>query len=215
MSIFPLYYFPPNSIPPAHIRRARPVVQLLAGVAPDAIPEEERGGRIVGESPDAFPQMMTSKLWKKSRFGWWCILGDVTPESLHRVDATPGSVITGLQRNHRWHIPALVTYETGRGYCSALQPVYLDGEWRIPSRFRDLIDRLVNVFIRVLGDAEPTNDEKLALAVEILSINYHITIAELEHFEWLTPDLCWKICACTIKTVGEEQTKTDAAALVL
>jgi hypothetical protein len=209
MSVFPLYYFPnKDTPPPAHLRRARPVLKLAPDASPNGCPET--GGIFVGCAPT--PALLAAPIWKKSRFGWWCALGDATPETFHRTEAIPGNLITGITKAHQWHIPALLTYEPGRGYCSALEPVYLDGAWRIPARFADLIDRLVNTFQSVLGDVEPSNDEKLALAVEILTVNYHVTIAELEHFEWLTPDLCWKICACTIKAVGEEQSQKDTAA---
>lgn len=203
MALFPLYYFPPGIVIPSHLReRGRPTLQVAKGVGPQGCTPEETGGKFWGADETA--PLMATPMFKRSRFGWWCALGNAQPQNLHRFEgSTPGFTINGHQPGQRWHIPTLLKKEDGIGYTSVIDPVYVDGEWRIPGKYRELTQQLVTLFEKVDGYLESTHEEKLELVEKILALNYHLTIAELEFYEWLTPVLCWKIIVATLRHAGE------------
>jgi hypothetical protein len=215
MALFPLYYFPKGMKIPGHLReQGRPVLQVPRDVGPIGCAENENGGKFWGA--DETTPLLATPLFKRTRFGWFIAMGNAGPENMHRFEGvTKGHIINGLQPGHRWHIPCLLKKENGVGFTSVVEPVYVDGEWRVPVKYRLLTQQLVSLFEQVDGYLETTREQKLELVEKILALNYHISIAELEFSEWLTPVLCWKIIVSTLEHAGaqieEEDEKTFTA----
>jgi hypothetical protein len=208
--IFPLYYVPANVPPPAHIVGFHSVVSnLRPGYAPDGVheevaafvpdrlnPEVKLGGKLIGA---ATLDDQTRSMFKPTSAGWWVAMGHIAPHTLARVRKVPGRVISGVDPDHEWHVPTLLHIDSSstgtKRLTSAIPAIYKDYQWQTPAEFHAVIDRLGN-YIR--AEETPPREEALALAVEILAINYHISIHEIAVAGWMNEAFLLRVIEAAI-----------------
>ena len=191
---FPLYYLPPGMPRPTHLVHAGGI-SLVENVGPaDALPHEV-GGTIYGGpwAPESLPY------WKKTKAGWWVAWGDAKPHHLARLYPIDGPLIQGTG-DHHWMVPKLLQFRPGFGLQSAVPAEFRDYEWRPPVHIEPLIQRLRRFALWTPdGDLPPTpDDQTLQLAIDILALNYHLSIHELSVTGWLTDDLVGRILSAAI-----------------
>jgi hypothetical protein len=118
--------------------------------------------------------------------GWWCCVDGVAPYNTLRTDRLPGSVVVG-----QFLIPVLLALD---GSC-CIGYVAADG-FRIPQKYQAVVARLQEC----LHYQGKLTEAHAALAVELIGINHHLSIHEIEAGEWLPVSLVWPIieAACGI-----------------
>ena len=156
----PRYFCPAGVELPAHVNPIEPI-RIIAGFGPDAA---KAGGMHYGGTPD------WESVWMDTGEGWWLSIAGVHPSSMMRVDAIRGFAVG------EWVVPTLlradgtaaIGYWSARGFC-------------VPSPYAAVIERL-----RIVRDDTSYNDMHAALAVDILALNYHVSIHELGEMRALT-----------------------------
>jgi hypothetical protein len=193
MNLFPLYYVPPGVVPPIHVKGYHhTIAKLRPGIAPDGVPEaiatiddpatgQRLSGAVIGGQIDE----QTRSMFKPTQAGWYVAMGNVHPHTLARVRGIGGTTIPGIYPEHEWCVPTLLHLssdkEGTRRLTSALPAIYKDYQWQTPSEFHDIIDRLGS-YLR--ADETPPIEDALALAADILAINYHLSIHEMTVAGW-------------------------------
>jgi hypothetical protein len=206
--IFPLYYVPPGVVPPKHVAGYHSTIAVLRpGAAPNGVPEEiaaipdptnpERkiGGHLIGgDLTDQVRGMFT-----KTDAGWWIAMGNIKPESLARVRGIGGTCIPGIDPEHEWCVPTLLHISNNkdgpRRLTSAIPAIYKDYQWQNPAEFNAVIDRLGN-YLR--AEETPPREEALALAVDILSINYHLSVHEIAIAGWFNEEFLLRVITAAV-----------------
>ncbi len=202
--IFPLYYVPPGVVPPVHVAGLHSTIAALRpGIAPIGVPEDvaaikdpanpERmlGGHLIGG--DLTEEI--KGLFKKTEAGWWIALGNIKPWSLARARGIGGTCIKGITPEHEWCVPKLLHLERGKGLTCAIPAIFKDYQWQTPKEFHAVIDRLGS-YLR--SEEEPTREEALALAVDILAINYHISVHEIALAGWFNEDFLLRVISAAV-----------------
>lgn len=180
---FPLYYLPPGMKRPVHI-----VHQggggVGASIGPDGASDDERGGTIYGSAWDD----RTMPMWKRTQAGWWVAMGDATPMQLARLVPMEGDLVPGSKPGHSWLVPRLLRWRDGYGLVSAVPAEFRDYQWQPPPHLEPLMVKLKCMFYWQKDSEVPEvpDDEAVDLAVQILALNYHITIHELTVEGWLS-----------------------------
>lgn len=189
---FPLYYLPPGMPRPAHLVHLGGI-QVAPTVGPQDASPADRGGTIYGGTwtPASLP------LWRKSRAGWWMALGDAAPHHLARLYPIDGRLVPGNAPGHLWLVPRLLAFRDDYGLVGAVPQEFRDYEWKAPARLAPLMDRLRALLSWTPdGEAPPVPDaDTTQLAVDLLAINYHLTLDELTLAGWLTDALVLAVLA--------------------
>lgn len=183
---FPLYYVPPGKQRPAHIVH-QGGIRVVDGVGPEDAGPDERGGTVFGSAwdPRALP------LWRKTQDGWWLAMGTATPVQLARLAPLDGAIVPAHQPGQSWLVPRLLHWRDGHGLVSAVPNEYRDYQWQPPLHLEPLMLRLRSVFYWERGGEVPEvpDAETVQLAVDILALNYHVSLHELTLAGWITDRL--------------------------
>jgi hypothetical protein len=138
-------------------------------------------------------------LFKPTPAGWWIAMGNIRPHVLARARGIGGTTIAGIEPDHEWCVPTLLHLgpETNgrRTLTSAIPAIYRDYQWQTPAEFNEIIDRL-GAWLRSSG--EPDIEAAMDLAVDILAINYHISIHEISAGGWFNEDLILRIIRAAV-----------------
>lgn len=187
---FPLYYLPKGMPRPAHLVHQGGIA-VSASTGPTDATEAERGGTIFGAAWDD----RTLPLWRKTQAGWWVAMGSATPMQFSRMVPVEGAIIPGKDPDHRWLVPSLLRWRDGFGLVSAVPAEFRDYQWQAPAHLEPLLVKLKCLFYwQAEGDVpEVPDDEALRLAVDILALNYHISLDELTVSGWLTDRLVLEV----------------------
>ena len=189
--MFPIYYIPPEVPPPLHIRRYAPIA-LLPGIGPEGAEPAELGGVMIGVpfSP-GIGQML-----RRTKAGWWIAMGDAQPHDLARVRGIPGPIIEGKDPAQLWRVPTLLKIDPSLpGLTSSLPSVYRDYQWQSPIEFQDIQDRLGAYHNR---DDRPSIEEEQQLAIDILAVNYHLSIHELAFSGWMDENFLLRVLRAAV-----------------
>lgn len=206
--IFPLYYVPPGVVPPVHMSGYHNAIfPLKPGFAPDGVPAEvasatdpnhpdrQIGGHLLGGMIDD----QVRGMFTKTDAGWWIALGNIKPESLARVRGIGGICIPGIDPEHEWCVPILLHLSDNkdgpRRLTSAIPAIYKNYQWQTPAQFNAVIDRLGN-YLR--AEETPPREEALALAVDILSINYHLSVHEIAIAGWFNEEFLLRVITAAV-----------------
>jgi hypothetical protein len=134
---------------------------------------------------------------KASDAGWWCCVDGVVPTSTIRTDRLPGSVLVGP-----FLIPVLLALD---GSC-CVGYVAADG-FRIPQKYQAVVAKLQEL----LHYQGKLTEAHAALAVELIGINHHLTIHEIEAGEWLPVALVWQIIEAASGITPDVKAQLEAA----
>jgi hypothetical protein len=203
--IFPLYYIPPGIEIPGHINtkgvdlfRARP------GMMPDCMRTDDgakqtEGGLMIGGQLSEH----VSRLFQKTSEGWAVALGNVTPRNLARARGIGGRVIPGREPGQEWCVPTLLQIvqlpDGSRSLTGAIPKEYRNYQWQTPQEYYGVIDKL-GAFLR--SDSDPTLDEMLNIAADILAVNYNISKHELSVSGWIDEPMLLRVINAAVN-VGE------------
>lgn len=156
----PLYYCPPGIERPAHIRDTAPVNTSVSG-SPDGAPGLCYGGSYEpGE-------------WVQAAPGWWYCLrcqAEQLGKYTLRADAIPGFPVRG------WVVPRILD----RHGCAAVGYFGATG-WQVPAHLSGIVERMR----AILDDKGAVTEQHAALAFDLLAINHHISLIELERIQLL------------------------------
>jgi hypothetical protein len=180
---------------------------MRPGVAPDGVPEDvatatdpndpnrKIGGTLIGG--DLTDEIRG--LFKPTPAGWWIAMGNIRPDTLSRARGIGGRIIQGVDSSHEWCVPTLLHLgpekDGRRTLTSAIPAIYRDYQWQTPKEFNEIIDRL-GAWLRSSG--EPDREDAMALAVDILAVNYHISIHEISAAGWFSEDLILRIISAAV-----------------
>ena len=156
----PLYYCPPGIERPAHISDTAPVNTSLSG-SPDGAPGLCYGGSY--EPGD----------WVQSPAGWWYLLrcqAEQLGRYTLRTDAVPGFPVRG------WIVPRILD----RNGCAAVGYYGATG-WQVPEHLAGIVERMR----AILDDKGSVQERHASLAFDLLAINHHISMIELERIQLL------------------------------
>lgn len=156
----PWYYCPDGIAPPPHIRRVSPI-RIRQGFGPDAA---KVGGIHYGGTPD------WSLPWIDSGDGWFYAVAGMHPTAMLRTEAIKGLAVGD------WIVPTLMRHDG-----TALVGYWSTRGFTVPEPFAGVIDRL-----RIIRDDTTYRDQHAELAVDILALNYHVSIHELGEMRALT-----------------------------
>ncbi len=185
----PHYYCPTGTEAPQHIRQASPI-RIMSGFGPDAA---KVGGTHYGGTPD------WSLPWVDSGDGWWYAVAGVHPSTMLRIDAIKGLAVG------EWIVPTLMRADgtAALGYWSAHGFI-------VPQPYAAVIERL-----RIVIDDTTYRDQHAELAVDILALNYHISIHELGEFRTLTiesvPAILRSACGVPATWAAKQDAETSDA----
>lgn len=156
----PIYYCPTGVQRPAHIRDTAPVNTSESG-SPDGGSGLCYGGRY--EAGD----------WQQTSAGWWYCLR-CPPDQLGRytlrTDAIPGFPVAG------WIVPRILD----RNCCAAVGYYGANG-WQIPEHLTNVVERMRSI----LDYTGSVQDWHAGLAFDLLAINHHISMHEVERVRLL------------------------------
>jgi hypothetical protein len=181
--LFPLYYLPPDVPRPGHVVH-QGVISVLRHVGPEDAAEHERGGVILGGPWDD----RAAGLWRRTQAGWWVAMGGAAPEHLARLAPMDGPIVNGHLAGHRWMVPRLMRWRDGHGLVSAVPNEFRDYAWQAPAALEPLMLRLRTLFYWQRGGEIPEvpDGETVDIAVDLLALNYHVSIHELTIAGWLS-----------------------------
>lgn len=142
--------------------------QHIQGVAPaplvDGVPLPCRGATYNGAAFEAME-------WKDSGQGWHVAYRhESLPASTFRENAIRGHLVRG------WLVPLLVDLN-GVAAVGYFGP----NGWTIPQKYQKQVSALLDC----LDYKGEVTDAHARLAADILSLNYHVSLVELEHFQVL------------------------------
>jgi hypothetical protein len=142
-------------------------------------PSDQAGpGGVLG-SVYGFPYEDGQRWHKAGDTGWWCCVDGVHPAATLRVDRMPGSVMVGP-----FLVPVLLALD---GSCCV---GYVSAEgFKIPQKYQAIVARLQEC----LHYQGRLTEAHAALAVDLIAINHHLTIHEIEAGEWLPIAQVWPI----------------------
>ena len=171
----PLYLVANGTHRPAHV----------AGVAPCLVPPEV-----------STPAALNCVTYNGAAFGgeeWQALSPGVwvhyrhedLPTATQRTNASAGYRVAGFI------VPRLV----GLDGVAAVGYFGPNG-WTIPERYKDAVGKLLE-FLDYVG---PVTDDHARLAADVVGLNYHVSLAELAHFQVLDRDAILGIlkAACSI-----------------
>jgi hypothetical protein len=190
---YPSYYCPPGIERPKHCAFVAPA-RLVEGVGPDA----DGGGLYYGAAPyDPLTkdQWFPTKQLDDGTGGWWVyFLGD-DPSFLARLRLMDGPVVVNGGGICSWIVPQLLRWHPASKLASAVPEVFRNYEWQPPEHLANLMVKLKAMLLFGMVEGMPIIEDKeaIALAVDILALNYHISLHELTLKGWLTEDLVSKV----------------------
>lgn len=196
----PQFYIPDGMERPEHVPEAWGAIRMAAGTHVDA-QEKTSPGLLVGGAYD--PKYASE--WRKTSAGYWINFADTSPRFLARTAIVPGVAIPGHDPEvSTWTVPQLLKI-TDEGWTSTLDPVYRDGKFQIPEAYQSISDRVHDAIMNAATVGIEDAADYVGLAVDILSLNYLVTLPDLEAAGWLTatmvPDILF--VAGTGKTAAE------------
>jgi hypothetical protein len=174
----PLAYLPPG---PDHLRLPHwpeiAPIQVRQAIGPDGCPEDARGGYVIGCGRVVGWDEDRAATYQQTRDGWWLSLAGCQPGDLMRLRVMDGEEIPGLHPGHTWVVPRLLQPCADGLVCVA--PMELrDYTWQPPLALVPLLFALRSVITPDVG-SPLTDDEVTALAVDVLAVNYHVSMHEL------------------------------------
>ena len=189
------YYCPPGISPPQYF----PWRGLVGGQG--LIPRAPDGRQL---SPDGKPGLFygagiydsgSLPHWKESSLGWWINAAGKGPQHCARQRLMPrGTTVEGITPDHRWYVPQLLEHHPEALLVCAADEIYRGGKMQVPQHLEKTIDHLRMLVLSGMQET-PTipDDDVIALAVDILALNYHISIIELDLLGWLSSSLVQRI----------------------
>jgi hypothetical protein len=122
--------------------------------------------------------------------GWYVAMIGRTPGDFARLETLPGAAIKGAITGQTWLVPQLLKITPEARFLVAVPQVFTLAGWMPPLALRSILERLRGLLsLTTAGDVPARiedDTEATQLAVDILAINYAISIAELAVAEWLT-----------------------------
>lgn len=174
----PLAYLPPQMTPVRleHWPEIAPV-QVRPPIGPEGCAEDVRGGYVIGCGRAVGWDEDRAGTYLRTRDGWWLSLAGCSPADLMRLRVIDGQEIDGLYPGHHWLVPHLLHPCSDGLVCVA--PLELrDYAWRPPQELESLLFTLRAVITPDIG-SPLTDDQVTAVAVDILAVNYHISLNEM------------------------------------
>jgi len=183
MTQVPIYpaVFCPDGVPrPPHIRHVTPF-----GTTAEGSPSTDRKAGTLW-SPVSIDNIRGPWIETKGKGGgWWVALGDTTqPRHLARIRIMSGDTVF-TERRVPFIVPQLLRWHPTAGVLSALTLEYRDYAWKTPAEFEAISQRVRDAVESPADAPGLPNDDVLALAVDLLAINYHISIHELTLMGWM------------------------------
>ncbi len=196
---FPLYYCPPGVARPEHILH-RGGIGVMAGIGPEDATPEERGGTVYGAAWDP----RTLPLWRKSTAGWWVAMGTATPLHFARLAPIDGALVPAHEEGQSWLVPRLLRWRDGHGLVCAVPHEFRDYQWQAPAYLEPLMLRLRSVFLWTPDGEVPLvpDPEVVQIAVDVLALNYHVSLHELTLAGWLTDRLVLDVLHSAVDLTG-------------
>lgn len=188
---YPCYYIPVGIAKPKHCPWLAPA-QLI----PDASPDGSDGFYWGGAPYDP----RSKEYWRKTAEGWYLLIEGRDPGHLARTAVITGPVVTGINELQLWMVPQLLRWHPEAALISAIPEVLRVNEhgtyeWAPPAHLIGIMDRLrammllgVSESVRVINDEEARD-----LAIDILALNYHVSIHELAIAEWMSTELVKRV----------------------
>jgi hypothetical protein len=191
----PLAYLPQNLKPLRlpHWPEIAPV-QVRPAIGPEGCPDEDRGGYVLGCGRAVGWDEDRAGTYMRTRDGWYLSLAGCAPCDLMRLRVLDGDEVDGLLPGQVWLVPRLLQPYADGLVCVA--PLELrDYAWRPPLELEPLLWNLRAMIGPDIG-SPLTDDQVTALAVDVLAVNYHISIHELtlgDGRPWLSQPLVVRI----------------------
>lgn len=176
----PLYAVPAGGKRPEHVR----------GVAPCAFPSDVPRPYADGATYNGVCEVNLD--WRECDGFKVAYRSDDLPGSTLRDYASPGQMVRG------WLVPRLV----GLDGVAAVGYFGPNG-WTIPAKYQKPVSALLDC-LDWRGDV---TDAHARLAADILGLNYHVSLHELEHFEVLDRDMVRLVihAACSVRVAEVDQ----------
>lgn len=129
----------------------------------------------------------TLNRWTKTSAGWWILMDAVRPEHFARMRTMAGLGVDGATEGQKWLIPQLLRWDPTSILVCAADEIYKDGSWQPPAHLQGILETLRAMALAEIQPTRAVSDpEALALGVEILALNYHISLVELDLAGWMT-----------------------------
>lgn len=196
LSPYPLVYTPKGSPKPTCCPHVAPN-SVIPGKGPDARLDAngdpiDAGGLCWGGALSSAP----ATGWIQTHAGWWINLTELTPEHLkrsqpHRAVAR-WRTVAGVLPGHAWRVPVLISptlADAAITWDSALDRLYSPAGWQDPADLVALIAPLRALALEstsTQGTDDATSDALARLAVDLLTVGYHLDGDLLGAAGWLS-----------------------------
>lgn len=196
----PRWFLPGNHSRPAHL----PPGGIATLTGPTREPGLCVGGPIVPDEAG----------WQDTGKGWWVHLAGCVPAQLLRLTPVPGPIIPGADPDHQWQVPQLLNPTAGGLVCS-LPQVLTDAGFAPPPAFAGLMGRLRDLMVPAMAEMDQASREQrqpvlglaesdaTQLAIDLLTVNYHVSRAELIVTGWLTDHLAARVLFSACGLTGD------------
>lgn len=172
----PRWYVPPGISAPRHLPPGMPRIGLLPGAGPDHAGGDMLGGPFRRDEP-GWHECVTD--------GWWCNLTGCQPGDLLRLAPIDGRMLTG-PGGAAWRVPVLIAWDAeASGWTSTAERIRTATGYQVPEPQAGISARLGRLLTAITAEEAVSNDDADQLCVDILALNYHVTIQELIAARWL------------------------------
>jgi len=179
---YPGYYVPTGVTVPAHMGWHG----LQGGMDIYAHGPDGGAGKHFGARYDS----LQAASYVRTAAGWYVAMVGRSPGDFARLETLAGAAIKGAVSGHTWLVPQLLKITPEARFLVAVPQVFTLAGWMPPVALRSILERLRGILSLTAASEVPArvedDTEATQLAVDILAINYAISLDELAAAEWLT-----------------------------